>query len=217
MRPVPQSNVQPEARENRVGLNYFSGKPLARAIDPNNGVLWASGFTITVDDIQMRGVEAFTVGILFDVLGITRGGFGAAAHAQERRSGEIRTLASFFGQWIIARNSFVTLPSVFVTSLNIVRARHAEQRRGHVDVVRIVIENRLPVFSGGRERAVGEVNSRPAHVLGRANLRGKFSIGGAIGSIIDTYGVQRRISCALSISQGDQGKDQAETEKVSQM
>ena len=64
VRPIRQSNVEPEAREDGVGLYYISSKSLARAIDPDDGVLRTPGFTVTVDDIQVSGVDAFAAGIL---------------------------------------------------------------------------------------------------------------------------------------------------------
>ena len=59
------------------------------------------------------------------------------------------------------------------------------------------------MFTRRRERAVGQVNSRAAHVLGRGNLRRKFSVGRAIGAIADAYSVERRIGCALRVGQGN--------------
>ena len=106
----------------------------------------------------------------------------------------------------------VSLPGIFVASLDIIRARHAVERGGNVNVVRVIVEDCLPVFTRRRERAVGQVNTRPAHVLGCGNLRRKLSVGGAIGAIADAGGVERGIGCALRVGKGNKHEGQAQAE-----
>ena len=84
VRPIAQSNVEPEPSKDGVGLYHISGKFLAGAVDPDDRVLRAPGFTITVDDVEVSGVDAFAVRIFFEILGIASGSFSAAAHSQQR-------------------------------------------------------------------------------------------------------------------------------------
>jgi len=78
--PIPQSNVEPEPREDGVGLDDISSEPLASAIDPDDRVLRPPGLAISIDDIQVSSVGALAVRIFFEVFGIAGSGFGAAAH-----------------------------------------------------------------------------------------------------------------------------------------
>ena len=82
--PVADSNVQPEARELRIRFGCGPGKSSARSIDPGDCILGPAGFAIAVDDVQMRSVDAFAIGIFFEIFLIARGGFSSAPHPQQR-------------------------------------------------------------------------------------------------------------------------------------
>src|SRR5258707_13615049 len=82
--PVTKGNVQPKSRELRVRVSRGPDKSRSSSIDPGDGVLGPARFAIAVDDVQMRGVDAFAVGIFFEIFLITGGGFRAAPHPQQR-------------------------------------------------------------------------------------------------------------------------------------
>ena len=81
--PIAQGNIQSQAREDRICFGRGPGEFVPCSIDPGNGVLGASGFAIAIDNVQVRGVYALAVGILLEVLRVTRRSFGSATHAQK--------------------------------------------------------------------------------------------------------------------------------------
>ncbi len=68
------------------------------------------------------------------------------------------------------------------------------------------------MFTRRRERAVRQVDSGPAQVLGRGNRLGKFSVGRAVGAIADPYRVERRIGYLLRVGKGNKSENQTKAE-----
>src|SRR2546421_3902387 len=100
----------------------------------------------------MSSVDALAIWIFIEVHDVPRCSFIAAAHAEQRRGREIRSFPAFPGFGVASGDALKHLPRFFVTPLLIVRARDSIQSAGHVRIVRIIVDNRLPMFARGSER-----------------------------------------------------------------
>src|SRR5258705_4544975 len=121
MVPVTERDVQSEPGKNRAGLSRCAGEFLSRTLDPEDCILRAPGFPVTVDRIQMCGVEALAIGILINVLLVARGRFGPFSHSQQRRSREIGSFTALFCSRVVTGDPLVHLPGIVIASLLIKR------------------------------------------------------------------------------------------------
>jgi len=66
-------------------------------------------------------------------------------------------------------------------------------------IVRVAVQDGLPMLARRRERAIGHVNSGASHVLSCRDLRQDFSVRAPIHAIAGAYGIERRIRGGLGI------------------
>src|SRR3954470_14886952 len=119
----------------------------------------------------MSGVDSFSGGILFGVQTISFGSFACMAHAQCSSGAEVQGLAAIFGLWIRLAQPIVNVECLGVIPFLIIRATDAEQGWGNVRVLRVILDERLPVIACLSKRAVAHVHVGATHVLGGGQLR----------------------------------------------
>src|ERR1051326_1066818 len=145
----------------------------------------------------MSSVDALAVGKTIDILGVARRGFRKPTHPQKGSGTEVQSLATFFGAPVVLEELVEDRVAVLVTLLEKIRTSDTQHRLGHARILRIVVDQRLPVRTRFSEGTHTQVDGSSAHVFGRREFR-KSSPGITIGGVTATHRGEHRFAGRLS-------------------
>src|SRR5215207_2947676 len=135
----------------------------------------------------MRGVDALAVREAIHVFSVARCCLRKFSHTQEGSGTVVQSLATFLCAVVLLGQSIEDEITVLVDLTEKVRTSDAEHGFGHARVLRVVVDQYLPVIASFSKSANAQINRSAAHVFGRRELP-ELSLCIAIGRITAAHG-----------------------------
>src|SRR6185369_6989336 len=110
----------------------------------------------------MRGVDALAIWKSIDVLSVTRGRFRKLPHAKQGSSAIVQSFATFLRSAVVLGQLIENYITVLVDLFEKIRTPDPQQRFGHARILRVVVDQCLPMRPRFSKRANTQIDRRTA-------------------------------------------------------
>src|SRR5436190_6259652 len=115
----------------------------------------------------MCRIDAFAIRVAINVLNVLIGGFQRLAETKQCSCAEVQSFTTLLRVGIVVSQSIKCVESLIVAARLKIRPANTQQRLSYFRILRVVIDERLPVFSGFLESPITHIDIGSPKMLRR--------------------------------------------------